>query len=113
MITEQDLREAIAECEGTPKPTANTYIKLAAFYTIRDHLYPKVEKQKSLELPVAYSGAAAPESKGITYDSGSEFSDVIHGLDPDRVFPVIDELMDTLSVINPRLYNGVMRRFTE
>ena len=41
MITENDLQEAIAECEGVRNPTANTCLKLAAFYTIKDKLYPE------------------------------------------------------------------------
>ena len=38
MITERDLLEAIAECEGTPKPNANTCVKLAAYYTILNNM---------------------------------------------------------------------------
>ncbi len=41
MITEHDLQEAIAECQGKRNPDANTCIKLAAFYTIKEHLFPK------------------------------------------------------------------------
>ena len=40
MITEQDLQEAIAECQGERHPNANTCMKLAAFYTIKNELYP-------------------------------------------------------------------------
>ena len=36
MITERDLIEAIAECEGERDPTAYTCLKLAAFYYLRD-----------------------------------------------------------------------------
>ena len=41
MITEKDLQDAIAECQGERKPNANTCIKLAAYFTIYDHLFPK------------------------------------------------------------------------
>ena len=40
MITEQDLQAAIAECEGVRNPTSNTCLKLAAYYTIKDKMYP-------------------------------------------------------------------------
>ena len=112
MITEQDLREAIAECEGERNPNANTCIKLAAFYTIRDHLYPQSSK---VEIPgpvVAYSRATEPEGKKI-FNSGSEFSEIARELDAERVWSVVDELMGTLQVINPRLYNGVIRKLQE
>ena len=39
MITEKDLQEAIAECQGQRNPTTSTCIKLAAFYTIRRELF--------------------------------------------------------------------------
>ena len=44
------------------------------------------------------------------YYSGSEFSDAIRGMDINAVLDVMDELMGVLQTINPRLYNGVMRR---
>ena len=101
MITEHDLQEAIAECEGDRHPNANTCIKLAAFYTIREHLFPTE--------PPTYSYAAGP-SVGISYDGESEFAQRINGMEPGDVWPVIDELMDTLKVMMPRLYNGVMMK---
>lgn len=70
MITEHDLQEAIAECQGERNPNAQTCIKLAAFYTIRDHLYP--EPQQDQIEPRTYSYTAAPDSTGDTifYSSG-------------------------------------------
>ena len=44
MITEKDLQEAIAECQGERNPNANTCIKLAAFYTIRNELFGNSDK---------------------------------------------------------------------
>jgi hypothetical protein len=31
-------------------------------------------------------------------------------MDPDEFMQVMDELMDTLHIIQPRLYDGVMRK---
>lgn len=107
MITEQDLQAAIAECQGVRNPTANTCIKLAAFYTIKNEMFGKTE-QVDETMPV-YSYASQPENT-ITYDSGSEFSQLINGRPQDKVLDVIDELMETLQVINPRLYAGVLRK---
>ena len=106
MITEHDLQEAIAECLGQRKPDANTCMKLAAFYTIQNELY----KPKALPEP-SYSYASAPPTETtIDYDSGTEFSDRIRSMDTYDVLAVMDELMTTLSVINPRLYDGGMRK---
>lgn len=103
MITEQDLQEAIAECIGQRNPTASTCIKLAAFYAIKNELYPS---SKPIDvIPQGYSYAS--ES---AYDSGSEFSDCIKGKPNWEVMKILDELMSTLQVLQPNLYNGVLRK---
>ena len=111
MITEKDLQEAIAECEGQRDPNANTCIKLAAFYTIRQHLFGD---------PGTYSFAAAPapqesvEQPGrIEYLSDTEFSQEVYGMEIDALMPVLDELMSTLEIVQPRLYAGVMRKIKD
>jgi len=103
VITEYDLQEAIAECQGERNPTANTCIKLAAFYILKDHLFPAGEP------PATYSFASGPTENTIQLESGSEFSRMVNGRDPGEVWPVMDELMDTLAATWPRLYDGVMR----
>lgn len=104
MITEQDLREAIAECEGTPKPNANTCIKLAAYYTILENM--KADAVRPL--------ASAVQSPGYSYSaSGSEFSKAVQVKGADKVLPIIDELMDALMVLNPGLYHSVLRKISD
>lgn len=109
MITEQDLQEAIAECEGQRNPNANTCIKLAAFYIIRDHMFGDQRESEG------YSFASMPPLGGniVEYEGDSEFANAISGLNSDVVWPIMDELMQSLSVLNPRLYDGVMRRINE
>ena len=101
MIKKEDLLEAIAECQGQRNPNANTCYKLASYYTILDHF----DEDKVEELP-QYSFAPPP----VFYESDTEFGRRIQNLDTYEVLAVMDELMETLSVINPRLYNGVMRK---
>ena len=112
MITERDLQEAIAECQGQRNPNANTCIKLAAYYIIRNEMFG-IEEPPT-EMPV-YSRAEPPADfeTQIDYDSGSEFSRMINNIPARDVWPIMDELMDTLQVINPRLYSGVMQRLDE
>lgn len=100
MIREEDLLEAIAECQGQRNPNASTCMKLASYYIIQDHI-----KQ---EEPMPRYSFAAPEQ--AAYDSGTEFSDKIQGMDINDVLAVFDELMTTLMVVNPRLYDSVMRK---
>lgn len=124
MITEHDLQEAIAECEGERSPNANTCIKLAAFYTIKNELFGNSErltKQDILSLigdsgsenTSGYSYAPPPEpvENTITYDSDTEFGQLIFGRDPAEVWPLVDELVsEALAVVNPRLYDSFIRR---
>lgn len=107
MITEKDLLEAIAECQGERHPNASTCIKLAAFYTIYDHLFPQNDRAKE----PTYSFASEPAEEVIEDWSGSEFSQAVSGRKPYEVLEVMDELMSALQVINPRLYDSVMRKF--
>lgn len=107
MITEKDLQEAIAECEGQRNPNANTCIKLAAFYTIREHMFGKVEPKPEEQ----YSFSA--QSDVVTYEGKSEFAKIIQGKEPAEAWALMDELMSTLQIVQPRLYDSVMRKLTE
>lgn len=112
MITEHDLIEAIAECQGERNPNANTCIKLAAYLTIKRELYGDPEAGISkMETPASYSYASEPaETPEINYDSGTEFSEAIRGRAPDDIWPIIDELMSTIQITMPRLYTSAMNR---
>lgn len=85
------------------------YAKLANLYTIRDQM----DRQ---EQPDAYdaSYSAAPSTSGyfqaVDNYGDSEFLRTVYGKDPAAAWAVMDDLMDTLQVANPRVYNGVMRK---
>ena len=110
MISEKDLQEAIAECQGERHPTANTCIKLAAFYTIRENLYP--EKAQPSRAAPAYSFAAPeePEDATVRYRSETEFSRTIYGRPPEDLWPMIDELVTAVQVLMPRLYRSFIEK---
>ena len=101
MITKKDLDSAIAECQGKRNPDARTCIMLAAFLTIKRELF--VEEKDD-----GYSFAPAPVRNMIEIDSDSEFARAIDGRDQSEIMPVMDELMDTIRIIQPRLYDAVM-----
>ena len=102
MITEHDLDSAIAECQGKRSPNARDCIMLAAFYTIRREMFGEEKEQ--------YSYAPAPIRNTVEIDSGSEFARAVNGMDMDEFLPIINELMDTLQMIQPRLYSAVMMK---
>lgn len=102
MITEKDLLEAIEECEKEPI-TENKIDKLANFYIIYDHLFGGY--------PVSgYSYAEKEPVSIVETDGGTEFLQFIDGMDQKIVWPVIGELMETIKLLNPRIYDGVFRR---
>ena len=107
MITERDLEEAIAECQGQRNPNANTCIKLAAFYTIRQHLFPT--ERVDPEPAPSYSYASGV----INYDGDSEFAEAINGLDTQKVLAIIEEAMEAVSVLQPRLYDSIIRKLSD
>lgn len=111
MITERDLQEAIAECQGQRYPNVSTCIKLAAYYTIRNELFGRPERV--LENEPKYSYASSPHQKtgtNVEIDSDTEFARVIDGMEQGKIWPVLDELMDTLKKMQPRLYYMVIEK---
>ena len=110
MITEKDLQEAIAECIGQRNPNANTAIKLAAFYTIKRELYGEDKDAVQLPSPAGYSFAPAPEESLVNNPSDSEFAWFNDGRPQKEIWPLMDEMMDTISMIHPNLYHAVLDR---
>ena len=102
MITEHDLQEAIAECQGQKNPTASTCIKLAAFYTIKRELFGEPMPE--------YSFAPAPEPEGVSFKSDTEFAQKVQGRKPEDVWAVMDELMETIRQLHPKLYRMVIEK---
>ena len=110
MITEKDLQEAIAECEGQRNPGAYTCMKLAAFYTIKDKMYPNKEQIIPSYQGAYYDSGENRAEKIIEYNGQSEFSRLINGRKVSEVLPIIADLMDAFTAINPRLYNNVIHK---
>ena len=121
MITREDLNQAINECQAERDPDSRTCIKLAAFLTIRNYLYSEEsEPHKLNDIDTSgYSYSAPPdvshetEPTTVHIDSGSEFAEAINGMKTEKAWALMDELMKTLKIINPRLYNAVIWRTKE
>ena len=115
MITLQDLESAIKECEGQRNPNSSTALKLAAFYTIKNELYPKEEQFNNMINNKGYSYAAPPvdASNTIEFDSGTEFGKAVNGMRVEDVLRKLDEIMSSLYVIEPSLYNQIIQSLIE
>lgn len=117
MIDEKQIQEAIAYCQGKVDPKREDAILLAACYIIQDHFSPRELFGNSEQFP-GYSYApppaetpqitAAPETVGEYGDS--DFLRAVAGEDPAAAWEIMNELMEDLRIINPRVYDGVMRR---
>lgn len=114
MITEQDLKEAIAECQGQRNPNASTCLKLAAFLTIQKELYGDKKESPLPEVRSVPSYSFAPaEDAQIGNFGDSDFLKAIEGCSQDSVWKIMDELMSSMAVIQPRIYDQVMRRIRD
>ena len=99
MISIEQINGEIATLEEE-KPTHIVMQKLANLYTVRDHIV--INSQPTT--PVV--------SEPIIPDLGSksEFAELINGKNTKEILKIVDELMVTLQVINPKLYNSVIQR---
>ena len=59
----------------------------------------------------AYSAAAPPVAQEMVGEYGdSDFLLAVSGKDPAKAWTVVDELMDTLSLVNRKVYDSVLRK---
>lgn len=112
MITENQLDEAIAEMQGQRHPNADTCLKLASYYTIKNELFPKTEAKPMIEDRYSYAAPPVTQNSTIDYSSDTEFGRAIHGRDADDVFRVLDEIMTGVYVVDSALYRRIMRDLT-
>ena len=94
MISLEQITGEISALEQET-PTHETMRKLASLYTVRDHMVLQ-------PMPTV--------TEDVHLSSGTEFAKAVEGKPVDGVMTVLDELMTTLQVINPKLYGCVMAR---
>jgi hypothetical protein len=109
LITLEDLDAAIAECQGERNPNANTCIKLAAYYTIRDNMAQKTEPS---DFGASYAPAPVIDAaeRYIDYHTDTELSKLIDGKESYPVWEVMDELMQTLRLVFPQMYSSTVQK---
>ena len=101
MLSKRDLERTIEDLERNPCSFQDCQ-KLATFYTIYDHLYGD---------PVAKEAKVERETVG---DFGSsDFLQAIRGMDAERAWVLMDELMSAVQITNKRLYESVLRKIAE
>lgn len=105
MITEKEVQTAIEECLREPI-TGTKRTALADLIIIQDYLFG--EPRQDDGPPVAmYSEAAEKEIKtGV----GTEFLEAVDGRKADKVWRVIDELVEAIKVLHPRMYQAFISK---
>ena len=102
MITEKELNQAINECLRDPI-TGNKRAVLADLIIIQDYLFgdhhQPVERY-SYSPPMEQTEA----EMRIETDGGSEFLLAVRGRNSDRVWKLIDELVEAVKILHPRMY---------
>lgn len=97
MISIEQLNGEIAVLEEEV-PTHVIMQKLANLYTVRDHIgISKTDAQRINTMP--------------ELGTGSEFSRQIYGKEVLSVMLKVDDLVQAISVLNPKLYEHFMEQF--
>lgn len=105
MLSRKNILQAIEECENSADSFQNCQ-KLATLFTIYDHLYGEPQETQTTNREAIVDNYA--DSYG-----DNEFISLIAGKNADRVWAVMNELMQTLQAIQPSLYNAVLRKLRE
>ena len=103
MVDENEVNRWIARLE-TEESNWTNYERLAVLYAIRDQQSSSRERA----LPMAYSAVPAPVNVETYGDS--DFLRAVADVSPDKAWEIMDELMDSLKIVNERVYNSVMRK---
>lgn len=106
----KEIEWAIHELKGEESSKAN-YIFLASLLRCRDELMGKQEQPQI----AAYSQAAAPVignpiSETLDRYGDSDFLLAVEGKDSADAWELMDSLMDSLRMTNPRIYESYLRR---
>lgn len=102
MISLEDVEKAIEEHEQM-EASFQTCERLAWLYIVRENLRKKIDADEDDSLA----------SKCDIDAAKSEFGKLIRTKNTERVMAVIDELMQTIQVVNPRLYAGTIQRIKD
>ncbi len=105
MFTEAELLDAVNElCDG--KHSIQNCEKLAAVYIVLDHLYGEEKRVQELS---GYSNDNKIESSIGLYGE-SDFLKAIAGKPAREAWLLMDELIEAMLVLNPRLTNNFFEK---
>ena len=108
MITEKDVLNAIDECMADPI-TGNKRAALAQLFVIHDHLFGEPTRAQEVpQMPMPMQSYSAPPMEQVEIyvetNGDSEFLKVVNGRKAERVWPLINELVEAVKILHPRMY---------
>lgn len=96
MVSLEKVEQDILETERRDTSMA-TCERLSILYIVRDHLR-------------GYN--TSPEAV-MQLNGSSEFMQAVNGKNPESIMPIIDELMDAIQALHPRMYDRVLEKIKE
>lgn len=107
MITEKEIAQAIEECMREPV-TGNKRAVLADLIIIQDYLFGGPMQAQEVQQPMPMQSYSAPPMEQVeTYietSCDSEFLKAIDGRKADKVWKLMDELVEAVKILHPRMY---------
>lgn len=109
MITEKEVAQAIDECMREPV-TGTKRAVLADLIIIQDYLFgePTRETEPS-QMPYTMQSYSAPPMEQvenyIQANGDSEFLKAVDGRKSERVWKLMDELVEAVKILHPRMYS--------
>jgi hypothetical protein len=109
VITEKEVANAIEECMREPV-TGTKRSVLADLIIIQDYLFgdPAPRRDVQQQIPIELHSYSAPPleqvEKYIEVNGDSEFLKAVDGKKSDRIWKLMDELVEAVKILHPRMY---------
>ena len=107
MITEKEVEQAIQECMRDPV-TGNKRAVLADLIIIQDYLFGEPTRAQEAPQPMPMQSYPAPPTEQVEIyvetNGDSEFLKVVNGRKAERVWKLMDELVEAVKILHPRMY---------
>ena len=108
MITEKEVAQAIEECMREPV-TGTKRAVLADLIIIQDYLFGELTRAtEPSQIPYPMQSYSAPPTEQVeTYietNGDSEFLKAVDGRKADKVWKLMDELVEAVKILHPRMY---------
>lgn len=109
MITEKEVAQAIQECMRDPI-TGNKRAVLADLIIIQDYLFgePTRAQEVPQQMPMPMQSYSAPPMEQVEIyvetNGDSEFLKAVDGRKAERVWKLMDELVEAVKILHPRMY---------